>query len=76
MPPGEHRNFLEAIRDRRPPTYTAETLHRLCTPLHAGLIAMDLGRPLRWDPQKEEFIGDAEANRRRRRTLRDDWKRG
>jgi predicted dehydrogenase len=76
LPSGEHRNFLDAIRNRTPPTYTAETLHRLCTPLHAGLIAMDLGRPLRWDPKKEEFIGDAEANRRTTRTRRDDWQRG
>ncbi len=76
LPPGEHRNFLDAVRQRQPPTYTAETLHRLCTPLHAGLIAMDLGRTLRWDPKREEFVGDAEANRRTRRTLREDWKRG
>jgi predicted dehydrogenase len=75
LPPGEHRNFLDAIRSGTPPTYTAETIHRLCAPLHAGLIAMDLGRPLRWDPRKEEFIGDAEANRRTQRTLREDWKR-
>jgi myo-inositol 2-dehydrogenase / D-chiro-inositol 1-dehydrogenase len=76
LPPGEHRNFLDAIRERKAPTYTAETLHRLCTPLHAGLVAMDLGRTLRWDSKKEEFSGDAEANRRTRRTLREDWKRG
>lgn len=76
LPPGEHRNFLDAVRGTAAPTYSAETLHRLCTPLHAGLIAMDLGRTLKWDPVQEEFTGDAEANRRTRRTERDDWKRG
>jgi hypothetical protein len=74
--PGEHRNFLDVIHERKPPTYTAETLHRLCTPLHAGLIPMDLGCPLWWNPKKERFIGDAEANRRMARTLRNDWKQG
>jgi predicted dehydrogenase len=75
LPPGEHRNFLDAVRHRQTPTYSAETLHRLCTPLHAGLIAMDLGRPLRWDSKKEEFIGDPEANRRLGRKTRDAWQR-
>ena len=56
--------------------YTAEALHRLSTTLHIGAIAMQLGRPLKWDPIAEVFPGDAEANALRSRPQRDDWKRG
>jgi hypothetical protein len=35
---------------------------------------MELGRPLKWDPVKEEF-DDAAANALRTRTMRDDWKK-
>lgn len=75
LPQGEHRNFLDAILAGEEPTYPAETLHQLSATLHMGLIAIDLGRVLRWDPVKETFISDAEANRRIGRTLREDWRR-
>ncbi len=29
---------------------------------HLGVISIRLGRKLQWDPQKEEFVGDAQAN--------------
>lgn len=75
-PPGEHRNFLDSVRSGSPPTYPADTLHLLCTTLHMGLIAMDLGRPLNWDPSSETFIGDPEANDRlTRKVFREDWKK-
>ncbi len=75
LPPGEHRNFLDCIRSGAETTYPAETLHRLSTTLHMGLIAMDLGRPLRGDPENERFIGDSEADRRCRRSEREDWRK-
>ncbi|HYF35357.1 MAG TPA: Gfo/Idh/MocA family oxidoreductase, partial [Prosthecobacter sp.] len=73
-PPREHRNFLDAIRNGIPPTYTAEGLHRLSTVMHIGAIAMELDKPLRWDPKTEAF-DDAAANGLRQRKSRDDWKR-
>jgi hypothetical protein len=42
--------------------------------LHIGAIAMELGRPLKWDPKAEKF-DDPQANALRRRARRDDWKR-
>jgi predicted dehydrogenase len=72
--PREHRDFLDCLKNGQPPMYTAEALHRLSTTLHLGAIAMELGRPLKWDPQAEKF-DDAQANALRTRARRDDWKR-
>ena len=41
----------------------AEAAHRCATILHLSNIAIRTGRKLKYDPEKEEFIGDAEANR-------------
>ncbi|MDP7638662.1 MAG: hypothetical protein QGG73_02955 [Candidatus Hydrogenedentes bacterium] len=43
---------------------------RSATVAHLGVIAMRLGRKLEWDPQKERFIGDAEAQRHVARPMR------
>jgi hypothetical protein len=72
--PREHRDFLDCIRNGQPPMYTAEALHRLSTTLHLGAIAMEVGRPLKWDPAKEAF-NDESANALRSRTRREEWKR-
>ena len=74
MPPGEQRNFLDCVKSRRPTTYTAETMHLLHTTLLTGDLAIRLGRKLRWDAGKEEFVNDAEANALRSCTYRD-WTR-
>jgi predicted dehydrogenase len=73
--PREQRDFLDCLKNGQPPMYTAEALHRLSTTLHLGNIAMELGRPLQWDPAAEVFVGDRTADARRARTPRDDWKR-
>lgn len=71
LPPGEHRDFLNAVRTRKPAAYTAEDLHRLSTTLHLGAIAMELERKLQWNPDTEAFIDDHEADALRRRKARD-----
>jgi predicted dehydrogenase len=73
-PPREHRNFLDVIRGQAKPNYSAEGLHRLSTAMHIGAIAMELERPLRWDPKAESF-DDEQANALRSRVSREDWKR-
>jgi hypothetical protein len=47
--------------------------HAVSTLMHIGNIAMRLGRPLAWDPNREEFPNDPEANSMRQRTLRAPW---
>jgi hypothetical protein len=57
-----HLDWLEAVRARREAVTNAETGHRSCTACLVSWIGMRLGRPLKWDPEKEQF-NDAEANR-------------
>jgi predicted dehydrogenase len=73
--PHEQRDFLDCIKKGSEPMYTAEALHRLSTALHIGAIAMELGRPLRWNPASEAFENDQDANALRSRAVRDDWQR-
>ena len=64
IPSQDHMaNFFEAVRDRSVPVAPAEIQHRSVTPCHLTNISIQLGgRKLQWDPDKEEFVGDAEAN--------------
>ncbi len=62
-PPATHMaNFIESIRSRITPIADVFTHHRAMTSCHLCNIAMLVGRKLRWDPRKERFIGDGEAN--------------
>lgn len=67
-------NFVECIRTRRQPICDAEIGHRSVTICHLCNISLKLGgRKLRWDPVKEEFIGDPEANALLKRPARAPW---
>lgn len=56
------QNWLESIRTRKLPVADAEIGHRTATICHLINIARELNRPLRWDPEKEQFVDDPEAN--------------
>ncbi len=66
-------NFLDCIRSREKPICDVEIGHRSATVCHLGNMVIDLGRPLAWNPQKEEFEGDSEANELRLKTYRSPW---
>jgi predicted dehydrogenase len=68
------KNFLESVKTRKLARSHAEVVARSHIICHAAYIAWQLGRPLRLDPVKVEFIGDDEANRMRSRALRDPWR--
>jgi len=73
-PANDHvRNFLDCVKSRRQPRSFAEAIHRGMTVCHAADISLYLGRPLKYDPVKEEFIGDDDANRLRAHTRRQPW---
>jgi predicted dehydrogenase len=57
-------NFVDSVRSRKETICTAEIGHRSCTVCHLGNISLRLGgRALDWDPEKERFKGDDEANK-------------
>ena len=56
-------NFLECVRTRKRPISDADIAHRSASALLLGGVVKQLQRPLRWDPAREEFSGDDEANR-------------
>ena len=57
-----HGNWLESIRARRQPIAPVEVGHRSCSTCLLVHIAMKLPRKLYWDPVKESFKNDDEAN--------------
>lgn len=73
MKGGEHRNFIDCVKSRRPCYAPAETGHRTISIAHIGNIAMLLGRKLKWDPKSEQFENDAEANAMLSRQQREPW---
>ena len=68
------QNWLECIRTRRKPICDAEIGCRSVTVCHLGNIATELKRPLKWNPEKELFVDDAEANRLLWRPKRSPWR--
>jgi predicted dehydrogenase len=56
------QNWLDCIRSRRPPVADVEIGHRSITVCHLANITRAVGRRLHWDPQREQFAGDDEAN--------------
>lgn len=60
--PGHHRNFLDCVRSRQQPIANHEVGHRTATICHANNVALQLQRPLIWNPESEQFVRDDEAN--------------
>jgi len=68
-----YANFLQCVRTREKPAADVELGCRAATICHIGNIAQWLGRPLRWNSEKEEFTDDPEANRWLDRAKREPW---
>ncbi len=64
------RNFFDCIRSREKTVANPDVMRRSHIASHAAAIAWILGRKLKLDPVKEEFIGDADANLLRSRASR------
>ena len=69
----QHGNWLDCIRTRRPPIAPVEVGHRTCSACLVSHIAMKRGHPLKWDPARERFVGDAAANALLSRPMRAPW---
>ena len=66
-------NFFDCIRTRKAPICEAEIGHRSASLCHLGVLSLRLGRKLQWNPETEQFVGDADANHWLRRELRKPW---
>lgn len=66
-------DFSEAVRTRRKFALNEANAHRSCTLVNLAKIAVQLGRPLRFDPEGEAFIDDPGANRLLDPPLRAPW---
>lgn len=68
------QNLLDCIRTREQPIANIEVAVRSDTVCQLGWIAFMLQRRLRWDPEKEVFADNADANRMMQRTMRAPWR--
>ena len=66
-------DFLQGIKSHRKPIYTAESGHRTSTLLHCGNAALKLNRKLTWNCKDENFVNDPEADKFRKREMREKW---
>jgi hypothetical protein len=71
--PGHHADFIDCVLNRRQPTTHAELGQRAASVCHLGFISCRLGRPLKWDPARETFPDDPQANRLLSRPMRAPW---
>ena len=56
-------NFFECIRTRQQPIAPVEVGHRSISVCHLGVLSMRMGRRLEWDPEKQQFVNDPEADK-------------
>ncbi len=71
---GHHQDFIDCVKTRRDPKAFVEAGHHTATMCHLANVAIKLGRKLPWDPLKEQFIDDDEANRMIIPSMRGPWR--
>ena len=69
-----YRDFLDSTKSRKPTITPVEVAHHSAIPGHLGLIAMLVGRKIKWDAAKEVILGDEEASKLLGREYRAPWK--
>jgi len=67
------RDFLDCIKSRELTITPIEVAHRSASVGHLAMIAIQAGRRIKWDPEKEEVIGDPDASRLLGRAYREPW---
>lgn len=67
------RDFLNGVKERKEAVANPMVMHTSMTTVHAANICMWLKRDMEFDPNKEEFVNDDEANRLRVRAQREPW---
>ena len=68
------RDFFDCVKSRAKPAANADVAARSHIACHAAYAAWILKRKVTFDPVKEKFVGDEEANRMRTRAMREPWR--
>lgn len=71
--PGHMRNFIDCVRSHKPTITPVHVAHRSASAGHLAQIAIMTGRKIKWDPVKEQIIGDDEAAKLLGRGYRAPW---
>ena len=68
---GDHMgNFFEGFKHNLPVISDVESQHRTVSVCHLGNFSIRLGRKIEWDAEKQEIVGDSQANAMLRREQR------
>jgi myo-inositol 2-dehydrogenase/D-chiro-inositol 1-dehydrogenase len=65
--------FPQAVKERKPSGGHVEAAHRAVTIAHLANIAIRVGRRIKYDPVKEQILGDEAANRLVYQPMREPW---
>ncbi|HZX11620.1 MAG TPA: Gfo/Idh/MocA family oxidoreductase [Acidobacteriota bacterium] len=68
-----YQNFLDCVKTRKTTITPAETAHRSASVGHLGVIAIETGRKINFDPETEAIENDSEAQRLLSRSFRKPW---
>jgi len=72
--PGHHREWLDCIRTRKQPSCHVGYHHKINVAINLAMMALKLGRSVRFDPKTETIPNDAEAAKLINPIYRDPWK--
>jgi Predicted dehydrogenases and related proteins len=72
-PQPQNTDFVECVRNRQKFALNEMNGHRSCTIVNMGAVALQLNRTLEFDPVKEMFVNDEEANRLLDQPTRAPW---
>jgi predicted dehydrogenase len=68
-----YQNFLDCVKSRALTIAPCEVAHRSASVGHLGVIAIETGHKIKWDPATETILGDSEAERLLSRSYRKPW---
>ncbi len=72
-PEPQATDFARSVRARRKFALNEENAHRSCTLVNLAKIGVRLNRPLKFDPDRQVFIDDEEADRLINEPMRAPW---